>query len=64
MIIVCCLSFAILLGVIHIWVNALDEIDWEADKYCYNCKYGMCMETPKSSKCQKWRDESENKGSE
>ncbi len=41
------------------WVDLIDNIDDDYD-YCYNCKYGLCTETPKSKKCLKWRDKHEN----
>lgn len=50
----------ILLFIVASWANLLDLVDSKYD-YCYNCKYGLCTETPRSDKCQKWRNEIENK---
>lgn len=40
---------------------ALDEPIAKEYEYCYNCKYGFCMENPKSRHCMKWQEEVHDK---
>lgn len=63
MIVVIGVSIALLVGLIHIWVTSFDD-SWDKDDYCYNCPHGMCFEIPKSDKCEKWREENEDKGNQ
>lgn len=39
----------------------LDEPVGKEYEYCYNCKYGFCMEKPKSRHCMKWQEELHDK---
>lgn len=39
----------------------LDEPVPKKYEYCYNCKYGFCMENPKSRHCMKWQEELHDK---
>ena len=45
-----------------VWVKICEDqldADKEYYEYCENCKYGFCMEEPRSVDCQKWKDEHE-----
>lgn len=45
---------------IDTWIDLFDDAD-EDYEYCYNCPHGMCIESPKSERCKKWRSENESK---
>ena len=61
MIVIICISFALLCAVIHIWISAIDdEHNFDNDDSCYNCPHGACMDAP-DAKCQKWRKDNEDK---
>lgn len=37
------------------WVRSLGK--YKEYDYCYGCNAGLCLEDPKSEKCERWKNE-------
>lgn len=55
MIVVFCISFALLCALVHIWATSWEEFNEDRDDHCHNCPYGWCTNAP-DPECEKWRD--------
>lgn len=55
------LIILVLAVIAYLIISVLTDDPIPKDDYCYNCKYGFCMEIPKSKTCMKWQEELHDK---
>lgn len=51
-----------LIVIVHVLIRAFMDVSEEDDiyDYCYGCQCGLCMEEPKSERCERWVNENKD----
>jgi len=52
------ISSLIVIEFFRVWLKCLTDDDYDTNyNYCDDCKYGFCMEYPKTEDCKRWQEE-------
>lgn len=51
-----------LIVIVHVLIQTFKDVSEEDNiyEYCYGCQCGLCMEEPKSERCERWVNENKN----